>query len=231
MRYALIPTHNRVTELRKLAVQLRKQLDVLVIIDNASDPPLTVADLFPDPDADPSRLHTVRVVRDEEQPPHLYRMWNDGFRIIKTHADAFGLKEWDVAVFNDDSSVPSGWFDIVASGLRSHPTAVAASTTTHIRINSPWFSTQPGEGGLTHRLCPWAFVVRGEVGMQADETMRWWWGDTDWDWRCRQNGGILLLPGPIAVNTHANAQTNGELAVQAGRDRLRFAEIWGGNPW
>lgn len=229
MRYAVIPTHNRPAELQRLVGQLRSQVDVIVIIDNASDPPVWTSTIFTDDM--PARLHTGRVIRDEMQPPELYRMWNVAFDAVAAHAIAYEQTEWDVAVLNDDSSVPEGWFDVVSHALRSHPTAAAASTPTHAMLRQPWFSVSPGEGGLMYRMCPWAWVVRGELALRADETMKWWWGDTDFDWKCRQSGGVLIVPGPIVVNTLANSTTHGELMEQAVRDRHAFAAKWGGNPW
>jgi hypothetical protein len=80
-------------------------------------------------------------------------------------------------------------------------------------------------------MCPWAFVVRGELGLRADEKMRWWWGDTDFEWQAIQAGGVLMLPGYTALNTLANSTTHGVLAEQAGRDGETFALKWGGRPW
>lgn len=228
MRYAVVPTHNRPAELQQLVSQLRTQVDVIVVVDNASDPPVWTSTIFIGDQ--PGRLHTGRVIRDEEQPPNLYRLWNVAFDAVDSHARAYELETWDVAVFNDDSSVPPGWYDVVSAGLRELD-VVAASTTTHMQLRQPWVSHVPGEGGLMYRLCPWGFVFRGEVRPRADESMRWWWGDTDFDWTLRKRGGIALLPGPTVVNTQANGQTRGELLRQAAIDRMTFAAKWGGNPW
>jgi hypothetical protein len=80
-------------------------------------------------------------------------------------------------------------------------------------------------------MCPWAFILRGEVGLRADEKFGWWWGDTDLDWQACAAGGVLLLPGPVPANTLANSTTVGALAEQAGRDGQYFTAKWGRRPW
>lgn len=230
-RYAIIPTHNRPTELRSLVTALYPQVDVIVVIDNASDPPMTQTDLWELVDETTRRTHALHVIRDEEQPPNLYRLWNVALDACDEHARATEHGEWDIGVLNDDAAVPEGWFDVVASGLRGHPTAVVASTGAHGRIQAQTLLSSGRDGSVFQRMCPHAFVVRGEVGLRADESFRWWWGDTDWDWQARLAGGVLLLPGPLVKNTHANSQTHGELARQAGVDRETFARKWGTTPW
>ncbi len=230
VRYAVVPTHNRHTDLRLLVAALWPQVDITVIIDNASDPLVTVASVVPAGDV-AGRTHVVRVVRDEEQPPNLYRLWNVALDACDEHARAAGHGEWNIGVFNDDAAVPNGWFDLVASGLRGHPTAVVASTGAHGAVRRPTLLSSGKDGSVFQRMCPHAFVVRGEVGLRADESFRWWWGDTDWDWRARRAGGVLLLPGPLVDNTRANSQTHGELMRQTGVDRETFVRKWGAAPW
>lgn len=156
-------------------------------------------------------------------------MWNRGFELIETTAQVFRSEKWDVAVFNDDTVIPDGWFDYVAHALRGTDAAIAC-TDPYGALQSPLLKTQP-DGNIQTRMCPWAFIVRGELGLHADETMRWWWGDTDFDWQACRAGGVLLLPGYTTQNTCANSTTFGALAEQAGRDGETFARKWGWRPW
>ncbi len=221
-RYALIPTHNRPTQLRALVQALADQCDVIYIVDNASDPPVNVESL----DAD----GTIVIIHDNEQPPNLSRFWNVGLDWITYDARADGLTQWDVAILNDDAVVPAGWYDYVATKLRETPGVRAACTNAYGVGHAPLTKHQP-DRDVTTRMCPWAFVVPGELGQRADEQFRWWWGDTDWDWTARINGGVTIWPGLQVLNTGANSSTVGELAVQAGRDGQAFAEKWGLRPW
>lgn len=215
-RVAVVPTHSRPAELLRLLGSLASQCDVVFVIDNASTPPVVSYD------------ENVRIIRDEEQPPNLSRLWNVGLeRAANMWLD---VSMYDVGVFNDDANVPAGWWDTVSDALRAHPTAAVACTPAYAPIHEPILKTRP-DGDLYARMTPWAFVTRGELGMRSDERMRWWWFDTDWDFRARQSGGVLTVPGPIVTNTGANSSTVGPLAEQAGRDRRTFAEIWGSNPW
>lgn len=224
-RYAVIPTHNRPLELRRLLNQLNGQCDVAVIVDNASDPPVSVDD-----DDELARVALdVHVVRDAEQPPNLARLWNVGFERARVAAGGVTADRWDVAVFNDDADVPPGWYDYVAGALRTYD-VLAASADSYGHVKSPLVRREPNRDLMT-RMCPWAFVLRGECGVEADEKLRWWWQDTDIEWRLALAGGVVVMPGYVVHNTGANSTTHGELAEQAGRDRRTFAEKWGYNPW
>jgi hypothetical protein len=235
-RYALIPTHDRPVELARLVGQLEPWADIIVIIDNASNPAVSEVELRA---AHPAT--SIIVIECPDQPPNLYHMWNLGFDAIHLHAEAqvpgTGRRRlWDVAVLNDDTLLPDGWADYVSANLRDPAAAGAAAASTypfvHCQASEPpvWLKKNH-DGNIGTRMCPWAFILRGEAGLRADENFGWWWGDTDLDWQACVAGGVLLLPGPVPANTLANSTTVGVLAEQAGRDGLYFAAKWGRRPW
>lgn len=195
----------------------------VIVIDNASQPYVSPLSLSYWP-------NNLRVLYDDEQPPNLSRLWNRGIDAVAKHAHNMDHTTWNVAVLNDDTVLPSGWYTAVSSALREHPTAVAACGALSHHVREPILKNAPDSDLLT-RMTPWAFIMRGEIGIRGDESLRWWWGDTDVDWRAREAGGVLIIPGNIAVNECANASTNGPLLEQAGRDRETFRQKWGGNPW
>ncbi len=216
-RYAVIPTHNRPERLQALVASLGKQVDHIVVLDNASDPPVDWAQL----NAAPA---VVEVIRDPEQPPHLSRFWNVLFDHVASHAGAAELEAWDVAVLNDDAIVPSGWFDVCSTVLRGHKTAAVAHTgATPVHHHDLVTAV---DYDRSRRMCPWAFVVRGEVGLRADESMRWWWFDDDFNRQAALVGGVLAAPGPLVINALAVTTTVGALAEQAELDRKTFEAKW-----
>jgi hypothetical protein len=230
-RYALVPTHSRPTELRGLVRSLVGQCDSVVVVDNASDPPVNF-----ETDDELARTDIdIHVLRDEEQPPNLSRLWNVALAFIHelemrdAAVKMTAQPAWDVAILNDDTVLPADWYDYVAGGLREHD-VIAASADSYGHIKSPQVKRKP-DNGLVTRMCPWAFIIRGECGVEADEKFRWWFGDTDLEWRLRLGGGVLVLPGYIAKNTYANSTTVGELAEQARRDGQTFVAKWGNRPW
>jgi hypothetical protein len=219
-RYAVIPTHNRPAYLYNLVRQLAGSCDTVVIIDNASDPPVEHTNFGDDVN--------VLVIRDQEQPPNLARLWNVGLAAV--HAlEAPTSDAWDVAILNDDVELPSGWYDYVAGALRSHD-VIAASGDAYGNVKAP-LVRRDKHSSLGTRMCPWAFVIRGECGVEADEQLRWWWQDTDIEWRLAITGGVVVMPGYVAKNLGANSTTHGLLAEQAGRDGETFARKWGQRPW
>ena len=215
-RYAIIPTHNRPARLLSLIVSLGTQVDTIVVLDNASNPAVDQEKLQA---SVPGRV-TVEVIRDEEQPPHLSRYWNVMLDRCADLAKERGEDEYDVGVFNDDAVLPGGWFNAVSTGLRAGPAVVAHTDPTTPPLMTD-LSNEPG-----NRMCPHAFVTRGEAGMRADEDMRWWYFDSDFDQRARQSGGVLSVPGPRVANANANSTTVGPLAEQAHKDMATFAAKW-----
>ena len=225
-RYAVIPTHNRPEHLGRLVEQLAASCDVIVVVDNASDPPVDPITLL---EKALPHAPTICVMREEEQPPNLARFWNVALAEIAEVEGERGSTTWDVAILNDDAELPPGWYDTLAASLRIHD-VLAAAGDTYGHVREPIFRRAPDSNIMT-RMCPWAFVIRGECGVEADEQLRWWWQDTDIEWRLALAGGVLVLPGLVARNVGANSSTTGVLAEQAGRDRATFGTKWGRVPW
>lgn len=224
-RYAVVATRDRPTELANVVTALHAQGVTVVVVDNGSNPrvePPVDYSAGPPPNA-------PTVIVDDEQPPNLSRLWNVGLGEVAEQARLRGLAEWDVAVVNDDAVIPAGWYDAVAAALRLS-TAAAACSDPHGRLTAPLLKIVPDRDAFT-RLCGWAFMLRGEQALRADEDLRWWFGDTGLDWAARRTGGMVIIPGYPVGNVHANSTTVGALAEQAGRDRATFAAKYGWAPW
>jgi glycosyltransferase involved in cell wall biosynthesis len=219
--YAIIPTYNRPTQLAQLVEQLSHDNVVVVLIDNGSRPRAV----------DGLSYDNVVAIYDPRKPPELYHFWNLGIDLIADHAHSAGATQWNVAVFNDDAAVPPGWWVAVEHGLRYTPFAPAAACTHSYREDGEYIYRDRPSPDLYNRMCPWAFMMKGELDVHADEEFKWWWGDTDMEWQLTARGGILIVPGPQVRNTLANSTTVGELAAQAGRDGEYFARKWGHRPW
>lgn len=234
--YAVIPAHNHQDTLIPLVVEMVTQVDLVVVIDNASDPPISHPALFAARmlahGGEVGAVGRMWLWRDAEQPPNLSRLWNAGLSACAADAKRRGLAEWDVAILNDDAVVPPGWMATVREPMRADGAAAACTYGRGNRV----MKTEP-DADIGNRLYGPAFVLRGELAAKpgdplwTDERLRWWFQDTDTDWRARRNGGMLITPGPHVPNLRANQSTVGELAEQAGRDRETFREIWGWVPW
>lgn len=220
-RYAIILTHDRPKLLADCVAAIRLQADLTIVIDNASDPPVTREDFSFEGNA-------VAVVQDPEQPPNLSALWNKGFALVDrlNHSP-----RWDIAVLCDDVTVPDGWFDAVSGCMRDHG-AAAGSTHQWREVAQPILKRSP-DRDLQNRMCGWAFILAGEKGIRADEDLSWWWGDTAVDWMARANGGMVICPGPVAHNIHPNDWTSKipELNNQSGADGETFTRKYGGRPW
>jgi hypothetical protein len=220
----MILTHDRPAELAKCVEAIAPQVDAILIIDNFSTPPASPALTQGD-------TPTV-IVRDDTQPPNIARMWNTGLNRIEYSMKQIGVTRWDVAFLCDDVFAPAGWIHAISATMRSAGAGAGSTHGAH-PIDIPVLKVNP-DRDLHNRMVGAAFMIVGENHQRADERMHWWWCDTDMDWQARLHfGGMVLVPGPVAVNTRPNDFTvNVEgLAAQAGRDGEEFAAKWGGRPW
>jgi glycosyltransferase involved in cell wall biosynthesis len=219
-RYAVVLTHNRPALLAECVTAVAAQVDMVVVIDNASDPPAGV----------PLGLTNVVLVYDPGQPPNLARLWNRGFDAITRHRGA-DVTAWDVAVLCDDATIPAGWVGMVSATMRGCG-AVAGSTHSITPLPASLVKTAP-DADIHNRMCGWAFLLAGEARLRADENMHWWWCDSDLDQQARLAGGMAIAPGPVVPNGRPNDFTYSVpgLADQARRDREAYAVKWGGCPW
>lgn len=228
-RVAVTATHNRPVELARLLDAIAPQCDAVVVVDNASDPPVTIDDLGPAAFSSRTRIH---IIRDEEQPPNLSRLWNVGLDKARDFVNPLAGEPYDVAVLNDDAVPPPGWWDAVSGAMRLHG-AAAASSDPFDRLGpgqtSMWFGDAPMS--VTTRLAGWAFMLPGERGVRLDERFRWLAGDDDISYRARLMSGIVHVGGYPVPNTGADTSTHGVLAEQGARDMQTFVDVHGKRPW
>lgn len=228
MRYAVIPTHNRPVDLQETINSVQDQVDYIIVIDNASTPPVEFT----------TEGAAALIIRDQEQPPNLSRLWNLGIAMAN-HLEGRGLDDdeefnnfW-IAILNDDVIVPPGWMDSMVDALDAMCASVACTDPHAVsgprRLYAAGDQYHPIE--LMNRMVGWAFVLDGGDGIMADEDLRWWYGDTAIDVLARKKYGTVIVPGPAVLNRYANASTTGILAEQAGRDRATFIAKYGPLAW
>lgn len=221
-RFAVILTHNRPQLLVDCVTAIHTQVDMTLVIDNASDPPVDRMTL-------PASMgHQVAVRQVPDQPPNLAKLWNLGLDVATNLADG---DPWFVAILCDDAIVPPGWVDAVTTAMADTGAAAGCSNPWG-HDHPPRVKTEP-DSDLMGRMPGWAFILNGAKGLRADESMHWWWFDTDLDWRARQSGGLVMIGGcpvPNAQPNHYTVHAPG-LAEQAGRDGETFARKWNRRPW
>ncbi len=218
-RFAVILTHNRPELLQECVAAITPQVDVVIVIDNASDPPV-----------DETTLPDIVLMPVAEQPPNLARMWNLGIdmSILMALNDDPDLY---IAFLCDDAIAPSGWFAAVTEAMAATGAAAGCS--------NPWGNAHPPQlktapdSDLMGRMVGWAFVLDASKGLRADERLRWWWQDTMIDWAARGAGGMVMIGGYPVPNRLPNDFTCNVpgLGEQAARDGDMFAQIHGSRPW
>lgn len=220
--WAIIPTHNRHDLLTGLVLGLLEDKVRVVVIDNASDPPINLRAW------QLAALDDLYVIHDPEQPPNLSRLWNVGLNHVARQQPCDD--EYIVAILNDDVQPPPGFVEQLGRAILARSAAAAFPAPTAL---ADYVLRDAGPVPLTHRMTGFAFALRGTAGLRADERLRWWYGDDDLDWTARQAGGVIGVSGLRVEHAHPNGwqQTHPELLEQAGHDRETFVSKWGRAPW
>lgn len=220
-RAAVIPTRDRHQLLADCIASVADQVDRVIVIDNRSDPPI-------DPEPWDGKVGVVSLPID---PPNISTLWNVGIALADASFHRVGADAWDIAVLNSDVVVPHGWVERLSAAMRS--TAAVLSYPDQHGGQQQILHTKAGPIDLRQRITGYAYMLRGETGLRLDETLAWWYGDDDLDWRAREQGGALLVPGVAVEHRCPNVSTNErpELGEQAGRDRATFRNKWGRTPW
>jgi GT2 family glycosyltransferase len=186
-------------------------------------------------DGSPSLLETsglpVCVVEDEREDRNISRWWNLGLDLAARHAGWLGDTEWDVLVVNDDVVCPPGFVETLSARMRATPAACAYPDQSGGQQEILHTRAEPVP--LSQRITGYAFLLRGETGLRADEDFVWWAGDDDIDYRAREQGGALLVPGIPVEHRAPDVQTNASpvLTAQTCRDMDTFVSKWGARPW
>ena len=218
-RFAVIPTNGRAC-LKDCLMAIAPQVDSTILVYTV---PWQDGEVRPHP-------HFGVALRDVGSP-NISRWWNEGLDICTqvmdmTEGDTPG--RYDVAILNDDVIVPPGWFDAVSDGMRMYECAAACSGAPN---SSPVLLQRPGPVPLHTRLQGFAFILAGEKGIRANEELRWYFSDDYIDWRARELGGMVMVPGHSVNHLYPNEQMTGELHQFSAEDAAKFKEIWGVMPW
>lgn len=219
-RFAVITTYNRPDVLLRSLAAACAEADTVFVIDNGDDPERMA------PVSTDGQWFVAQVPM---RPPNLSKLWNIGIHLAAAQAEELHTPMWDVAVLNDDAIIPPGWFGHVAGLMRAWGCAAASSG---MPAGGPHhIHRTPGTTALHHRMQGFAFVLKGEAHLRADERLSWWCGDNDLDMQGRQAGGTVIVAGYPVEHLYPDQSTTGELAAQTGIDMATFVEKWGFRPW
>lgn len=220
-RAAVIPTRDRHDMLADCIDSVIEQVDRVLVIDNLSTPPI-------DPDPWDGKVGVVSLPID---PPNISTLWNVGIALVDAGFHMTGAGAWDIAVLNSDVVIPPGWIEGLSTAMRSTPAVLAYPDQHGGREQVLHTKAEPID--LRQRITGFAYMLRGEAGLRLDEDLAWWYGDDDLDWRAREQGGALLVPGLPVEHRSPNVSTHErpELSAQAGLDRVTFQAKWGRTPW
>lgn len=213
--WVVVTTHNRHAMLDDLLSDLPRAQTV--IVDHRSDPPIEHSEV-------------ARVIRCDCDP-NISHLWNLGINWVAGHARG---TPYTVTVINDDLRVPPGTLPSLASALHRTNTQIAFPDV-HGLLKPGEIAVRQGEPGphnLFHRMTGYCFMLRGDGDLRADESLVWWYGDDDLEWRAEARLGTVRVGGAKVEHLSPNASmADPALAAQAVRDRDTFIAKWGVPPW
>jgi hypothetical protein len=225
-RFAVILTHNRPELLHETWLAIGPQVDLVLIIDNASSPPVD-GELFYDP-----RWRTG-IVDIPDQPPNISALWNAGIEIALIQYVANPQPDAPlVAVLCDDAPPPPGWFDAVTEAMKATGAVIGCSAPEPFGwVGPPRLKTEP-DRDVVGRMPGWAWIIDPSRNVRADEQFEWWWGDSDMCFRARQAGGMVQIgTHPVPNNRYHDFSNRPVQAAQIAADSQRFVDKWGYRPW
>jgi glycosyltransferase involved in cell wall biosynthesis len=211
---AVILTHNRPELLAQCVAAIKPQVDMVIVVDNASEPAAQVGP-------------GVVLIQIPDQPPNLARFWNVGLSV----AMAEGAER--VAFLCDDAIVPDGWFAAVLEGMAATGAVVGCSDPHgHLPAGHTRVKTAP-DAAIMERMPGHAWVLDPASPVRPDESMLLWYCDTDVDWQARHASGMVMVGGYPVPNIHPSGfmLTHPELIDQTGQDGLTFSAKWSWRPW
>jgi GT2 family glycosyltransferase len=221
--HVVIATHNRPDDLADCVAAIAPQVHHVMVIDNASDPHYLGC---------PDVSH---VVRDEEQPPNLSRLWNIGGDWSAYRARENDTTRWDTLIVNDDFIAGPRFVERLQNALRADHAVVASPYAFGVggpeRVDV--YEAIGTLRSLDTRMAGFAFMIRGESGLRLDERFRWYFGDDDVAQQACASGGRVVVHGLSWEHRHPDRQTHANplLVEQTHRDRNSFVAKWGFEPW
>jgi hypothetical protein len=181
---------------------------------------------------------TVVVWNGDQEPPELpcnvaidsgtelniSRWWNLGLEYVSSNARPVH----DVLVLNCDARVTQQGVDRLASALRQWDLAMVGPTYRG-EYNGPETRINRELKPVSHwdRVAGFCFMLARELGIRADERLRWWFGDDDIEWQARRLRGTGLVPGVRVEHPPAGGtRIEGELRSIVGKDAKVFEATW-----
>lgn len=225
---ALIPTKQRHDLLAPLVSELLDQgeLDHLLIYDNTDEQ--SIHRWLP-PVSD-----VLRIL--DGSGMTIYQMWNQGWDYALTLAT-----EVNLAILNDDITIPSEFIGRMALALRSNPEwwLVYPDYSLRVADDLQW-DEPPRETRGSYKdggMCGWAFMVRAEkrrAGLpRIDEQFEWWCGDDDLAHQIELMGGRQgrIVGLPLDHIHEASAALRPDHYQICMRDKERYIKKYGKAAW
>lgn len=214
LNFAVIPTNGRAC-FKDCLLAIEPQVDEVIVVESGCEP---------------GKVAWVEHPWIQDPDLNISKWWNRGLEMAELLAKGAGAPQWNVAILNDDTIVPTGWMSAVTAAMRQESAAAACSGGTAVPHQT--IHREPGPVGLMTRMKGFAFTLAGEKGIRANEQLRWYFSDDHVDWMARKLGGMVVIPGYNVEHLYPNGQVTPEMHQIIAEDGAAFTAYWGGmRPW
>lgn len=204
----------RLDHLRQLVTSLAHPYDrVVVVTDDVNVLPL-----------DLPYVHFVR--RDPEVGINLAAWWNVGLDYVADYYD--GDQPYEVAVLTSDVVGRPDSLRLLAARLRRDNWSMIGPNLA-AEGDASWTLDQ--QRTVLTRVPAECFMLAGELGLRADERLRWWYADDDLEMQARQRGPVGIIGGTGLRLAEPSTELSAEQQRWAVEGRELFARKWNRQPW
>ena len=163
----------------------------------------------------------------DSEEVNISKWWNLGLDFI---ADRAKGGPYDVAWISSDVLLSPDTLNTVRTQMREENT-VMAGPDWHGALSNNVVRRDTKNHDLSTRIPGVSFVLRGESGIRADPSFRWWLADDDLEWTCKVNGGTLVVAG-LTLEHLTDGHPLDEPRYQAFQeDIVKFRDKWGDDPF
>lgn len=173
------------------------------------------------------------VIPNVDGPLNLSAKWNLGLELAEKAAREAGHDKWNVVILNDDLEAGPMFLEQLAGALRSDDDNWIAYPDFRGQVPAGRYQATQSDSLAGQTMSGWAFMVRGESGLRADEQFRWWYSDSDLERRVRDARKQVVAVGGCHVrHLHGTESTaaSKELLDMARDDEGKYAAKWGLDP-
>jgi hypothetical protein len=162
--------------------------------------------------------------RDARRGVNLAYWWNVGLDYVADHETG----SHEVMIVTSDTIGNGSSVALLRAALRDRGLSMVGPNP-HGDTAQVWTVDQ--HRSVTTRVPAECFMLRGELGLRADERMPWWYCDDDLEMQARQHAPVGVIGDTGLRTAEPSTYLTNEQHQQAAESRDLFTTKWNRQPW